>query len=95
LNQKEKECFVRPCANFLFRSFSVKVDQALFVVLTGMGNDGLDGLEYLASKNPDILIQDQDSSVVWGMPGEVYNKKLHTEMRSLSEIKELIQNLIK
>ena len=39
--------------------------------MTGMGSDGLRGAEHLAAAGARILVQDEASSVVWGMPGFV------------------------
>lgn len=41
------------------------------IVLTGMGRDGVIGAQVLAKAGGEILVQDQKSSVVWGMPGAV------------------------
>ncbi len=43
----------------------------LAVVLTGMGQDGLRGAGLLKSLGATVLVQDEASSVVWGMPGAV------------------------
>lgn len=94
LNKEEKECFVRPSVNFLFRSAKNIVENSLFVVLTGMGSDGADGIQFLIDKKPDVLIQDEESSTVWGMPGEIYNRKLYSDIKSLIEIKEILSKII-
>ena len=96
LNQEEKECFVRPSVNHLFRSSKNMIEKSLFIVLTGMGNDGLQGIQSLinAGAKPDVIIQDEASSVVWGMPGEIFNKKLHSSLLSLSMIKDSLSKLI-
>jgi two-component system chemotaxis response regulator CheB len=44
---------------------------ALGVVLTGMGRDGTAGAQALAEAGAEILVQNETSSVVWGMPGSV------------------------
>lgn len=41
------------------------------IVLTGMGRDGALGAQALAKAGGEILVQDQKSSIVWGMPGAV------------------------
>ena len=46
------------------------------MVLTGMGQDGLRGSDVLKAQGAVILAQDQESSVVWGMPGSVANAGL-------------------
>lgn len=45
--------------------------QTLGVVLSGMGRDGSIGAAHLAAAGGIILVQDKDSSAVWGMPGSV------------------------
>jgi len=38
------------------------------VILTGMGQDGLHGVEILKAQGASVIAQDEASSVVWGMP---------------------------
>jgi two-component system chemotaxis response regulator CheB len=96
LNKDPQECYVRPAVNCLFRSAKKIKSKSLFVVLTGMGSDGLQGIQSLSADSSDlnVLIQDEKSSIVWGMPGEIYQKKLYSEIQSLKDIKETLLNLI-
>ncbi|MCC6406798.1 MAG: chemotaxis response regulator protein-glutamate methylesterase [Planctomycetes bacterium] len=72
LNQGAPENFCRPAVDVLFRSVAeVYGPNALGVVLTGMGQDGLVGCRALAQKGARCLTQDEATSVVWGMPGFV------------------------
>ena len=41
------------------------------VVLTGMGYDGREGARTLREQNAMVMVQDEATSVVWGMPGAV------------------------
>jgi two-component system chemotaxis response regulator CheB len=60
----------RPSVDVLFRSLPAAVGgAALAVVLTGMGADGAEGAARVAAAGGRVWIQDQASSVVWGMPG--------------------------
>ncbi|MDO7842843.1 chemotaxis-specific protein-glutamate methyltransferase CheB [Sphingomonas immobilis] len=45
--------------------------RALAVVLSGMGRDGSLGAATIAKRGGSVVVQDQESSVVWGMPGSV------------------------
>ena len=62
----------RPAADPMFRSAAHAFPNGvLAVVLTGMGDDGRAGCETIAAAGGRIMVQDEASSVVWGMPGSV------------------------
>ena len=71
-NVEPPENSCRPAVDPLMRS---AVDSygsgVLGVILTGMGQDGLRGCEHIVSVGGRVLVQDEQSSVVWGMPGYV------------------------
>ena len=72
LNQDPPENSCRPAVDVMLRSVaSVYGANSLTAILTGMGQDGLRGCERLQRAGGQILIQDEASSVVWGMPGAV------------------------
>jgi two-component system chemotaxis response regulator CheB len=59
-----------PSVDPMFASLArVYGDEALGVILTGMGRDGTEGAGVLAEAGANVLVQNEASSVVWGMPG--------------------------
>lgn len=69
----ENNC--RPSVDYLFRSVARHFyGRALAVVMTGMGEDGARGAGEIKKAGGEILVQDEDTSVVWGMPGAVVQR---------------------
>jgi two-component system chemotaxis response regulator CheB len=72
LSDGPPENFCRPAVDVLFRSVAAVSGAAtLAVVLTGMGQDGRRGCDPLHQAGAEIVVQDQPTSVVWGMPGAI------------------------
>jgi two-component system chemotaxis response regulator CheB len=87
LNKAPKENFCRPSVNPLFRSVARTFGgQAVAVMLTGMGSDGLEGTRELAAAGAAVIAQDEATSVVWGMPGAVANAGLCSAVLPLTGI---------
>lgn len=59
---------------------------AVAVMLTGMGRDGAEAAARLADHGCPVVVQDRQSSVVWGMPGAVVEEELATEILPLNKI---------
>jgi two-component system chemotaxis response regulator CheB len=67
---EEHNC--RPAVDPMFRSVAQACGAAsVGVVMTGMGSDGALGATALRARGAPVVAQDQQSSVVWGMPGAV------------------------
>jgi len=72
LTQDEPEHHCRPAADPMLRSVAAAYGNgAVAVVMTGMGEDGAAGAGQIAAVGGRVLVQDEASSVVWGMPGSV------------------------
>lgn len=85
----------RPAVDVLFDSAAQTYGSHLLgVVLTGMGNDGATGSKELARLDCSILAQDEETSVVWGMPRAVVEAGVATEVLPLSRIGPRITELV-
>jgi two-component system chemotaxis response regulator CheB len=87
MNQKPPENSCRPAVDVLFRSVAqVFGPHVLGIVLTGMGQDGLHGCEAIKEAGGQVFIQDEASSVVWGMPGTVAKAGLADKILPLEQL---------
>ncbi len=77
----------RPSVDVLFRSVAANCGaNACGVLLTGMGEDGARGLRTMRDEGAFTLIQDEASSVVWGMPGAAHRMDAACTQASLGEV---------
>ena len=67
----------------------------LLIVLTGMGRDGSIYAEILADKGGVVVVQDQESSLIWGMPGAIATKGVATKVLPPQEILSWCKTVIK
>jgi two-component system chemotaxis response regulator CheB len=87
LNQGPLENHCRPAVDVLFRSAAaVYGSGVLALVLTGMGSDGLAGCRAIRERGGSVLVQDEATSTVWGMPGAVANAGLAHQVLPLQAI---------
>lgn len=91
LSDAEPENSCRPAVDVTFRAAaSVWGSGVLAVVLTGMGKDGLQGSEVVLGQGGRVLAQDEESSVVWGMPGFVVRAGYADEVLPLDKVAEAV-----
>ncbi len=87
LDQGEPENFCRPAVDVLFASVAATYrGDVLGVVLTGMGQDGKRGAKLLLDAGGSVIVQDEATSVVWGMPGSVAGAGLADEILPLGDL---------
>ncbi|MEP7349325.1 MAG: chemotaxis-specific protein-glutamate methyltransferase CheB [Sphingorhabdus sp.] len=68
---------------------------AMAIIFSGMGNDGVNGARKLAAAQATILAQDAESSVIWGMPGAVAREGLATAIMNPLQITALLARVAK
>lgn len=77
----------RPSVDVLFRSVAQSVGgNAVGLLLTGMGNDGAQGLKEMLEAGAATMVQDEKTSVVWGMPGEAVKLDAAQEVLPLERV---------
>jgi two-component system chemotaxis response regulator CheB len=85
----------RPSVDVLFNSVARTMDgNILAVIMTGMGNDGANGVQVLKEKGVYCIIQDEATAVVWGMPQEVFTRGLANEILPLDQIGPRISQIV-
>lgn len=95
-DDSEKVFFQKPSVDVLFNSVAESYGKnSIAILLTGMGKDGSNGLLKIKQKGGYTIVQDEESSVVWGMPKAAIDLNAHLEVLSLQEIPKKILNLIK
>jgi two-component system chemotaxis response regulator CheB len=96
LSNHEQENGLRPSVAYLFRTVAqVFGSRAVGVLLTGMGRDGADELKIMKEKGDITIAQDEESSVVHGMPGEAIKLNAATLILSPEDIITTLIALIK
>lgn len=87
LSDAEKVNRHRPSVDVMFDSIAnLEWRDTVAVLLTGMGSDGAQGLLQLKGQGCHTIIQDEETAVVWGMPGAAYRLNAHCEIKPLDAI---------
>ncbi len=85
-----KSC--RPSVDYLFASAAEQFrSQVLGIIMTGMGDDGVDGCRAIAAKGGTVWTQDKESCAVYGMPRQVVDAGLADRVLPLSMMDRWIQ----
>ena len=86
LSDAEEVNHHKPAVDVLFDSVCGLADNVQAVLLTGMGQDGAQGMLRLKNLGARTLIQDKNSSLIWGMPGRAHAISGHTMESPLTDI---------
>ncbi len=85
------QCKCKPSADILFESAARGLgSRTLGVVLSGMGEDGAAGAQAIVSAGGGVIVQDRESSAVWGMPSAVVKRELACAILSPERIAAFI-----
>ncbi len=94
-NKAPAENSCRPAVDVMFRSIAVSFGaRCLAVVMTGMGYDGRVGAAAIANAGGEVIVQDEATSVVWGMPRAVAEAGLASQILPLPQIPTAIRQRI-
>lgn len=89
----ENSC--RPSVDVMFRSvLDAYGAGTLAVMMTGMGNDGFKACEMIYARGGQILAQDEETSVVWGMPGFVAKAGIADAVLPLDRLAPKVMSLV-
>jgi two-component system chemotaxis response regulator CheB len=95
LDQSPPQDGLRPSANCLFNSVAeVYGATAIGLILTGMGNDGAEGLRALRERGAHTIVQDEASCVVFGMPAAAIELGAAEQVLSVDKIAAALMALV-
>jgi two-component system chemotaxis response regulator CheB len=95
LSKAAPEGGLRPSVGHLFRSVADSAgEQAIGILLTGMGKDGAEELKLLKDRGAMTIVQDKESSVVHGMPGEAIRLGAATHILGPEEIAAVLTKFV-
>ncbi len=96
LNDDYSDSILVPSVSFLFKSVAESFgENAIGVLLTGMGKDGAEELGMIKDKGGITIVQDKESSIVFGMPGEAVRLNTHNYIVTADKIASKIVSLIR
>jgi len=96
LSADPPENFCRPSVDPMLRSAATACDgRVLVTMLTGMGHDGLAGTRRVIETGGAAVAQDEETSVVWGMPGAVAQAGLCHAVLPLAQIAPKLRDLLR
>ena len=91
LNRKPRELGVRPCANIMIKSVAaLHGKNVIGVILTGMGNDGTEGLKAIKSAGGQTIVQNRETSLIYGMPKSAVDAGVADHVVSLKRVAKKI-----
>lgn len=91
----DKKYSFRPSVDLLMGSVAhIYGSHSLCIILTGMGNDGLAGIREVKSKNGYVIAQNEETSVIYGMPKAIINANMANAVLPINFIQEKVIKLL-
>ncbi len=95
LTQNEPENYCRPAVDPMLRSLApLYGSRLLVIILTGMGTDGCKGAKTVVAGGGSVIAQDEETSIVWGMPGAVATAGVCSAVLPVSDIASYVRKLV-
>jgi two-component system chemotaxis response regulator CheB len=95
LTQDAQENYCRPAVDPMLRSLvPLYGPRLLVIILTGMGTDGCKGAQGVVAAGGSVIAQDEETSVVWGMPGAVATAGVCSAVLPISDIAPYVRKLV-
>lgn len=77
----------KPSVDVLFNSVANQTEQrSMGILLTGMGRDGAQGMAQMKNAGATTIAQDEETSIVWGMPGQAVKLGAVSKVLALDDI---------
>ncbi len=89
-----KVCYVCPSVDVTMKSVNPVSGKLIGVIMTGMGRDGADGIRKLKSIGARTIAQDEQSSIIWGMPSAAIETGTIDEVLNPEQIREKLISLV-
>jgi len=95
INDKNSVSPYKPSVDILISSVAgIYGKKALGIILTGMGNDGLLGMRELKKRQGFIIAQDEETSIIYGMPKAVIDDSIADIISPLPKIINEVMDLL-
>jgi two-component system chemotaxis response regulator CheB len=82
-----------PSADKLFKSVAATGMKCVGVILTGMGDDGVEGARAIRDAGGTVIAESQETAVVNGMPGAAVRAGVASEVLPLPQIGEFLSKV--
>ncbi len=88
--------YCKPSVDPLFMTAANIYKKAvLSIILTGMGNDGASGAAVIIKQGGTVIVQDEATSIVWGMPGAAVQEGAVSEILPLDKIGKRVSSIVR